>query len=280
MEPKLYIVTVATENKYYMDFLIESVKKNNGELIILGFGEKWKGFNFKFKKMFDFICNLKDYDIICFVDAYDVICVQDLNLLIEKFYKIKKRENCKMIIGLDKIYDIYHEIGSKIYFGTCNGYCINSGTYICEVINLKKILDDILKNNKSDNSDDQLLITNYCNENKFDIYIDIKNELFLVLANPHKELNIDDNLIFNGQIIHNNEFPFFIHAPAKTCISYLIEKLGYRIDTKKTCLELKNLPEFNVVQISNIIINMIDKYGLYILIIIILRYIFIKTIFK
>jgi hypothetical protein len=30
---KVYIVTVATDKKYYMEYLEESIKKNNGELI-------------------------------------------------------------------------------------------------------------------------------------------------------------------------------------------------------------------------------------------------------
>lgn len=277
MEQKLYIVTVATENKYYMNYLIESVKKNNGELIILGFGEKWKGFNWKYKLVLDFLWNLNNYDIVCFVDAYDVICVRDLNLLIENFYKIKKRENCKIIVGSEKHLNIYNKISSIMLFSTCKGYSLNSGTYICEVINLKKILNYILKNNQLDKSDDQVLLTNYCNENIYDIYIDINNELFLTTIDTFNELNMDDK-IYDNELIYDNNKPFFIHSAGSTCMGNLIEKLGYDIDKNIICSKITEKVNFDLIQHYNLIL--FDSYGLYVLIIIIFIYIYYKIIYK
>ena len=38
-----------------MQYLEDSIKKNNGELIILGYGHKWEGFNWRNKLMIDFL---------------------------------------------------------------------------------------------------------------------------------------------------------------------------------------------------------------------------------
>jgi len=47
----LHIVTVATESKYYFPYLVESCKKHGKSLEVLGKGETWKGFNWRYKKM-------------------------------------------------------------------------------------------------------------------------------------------------------------------------------------------------------------------------------------
>lgn len=54
---ELHIVTVATESKYYFPYLVESCKKYGKELEVLGYGEKWKGFNWRFKLMIEYLKN-------------------------------------------------------------------------------------------------------------------------------------------------------------------------------------------------------------------------------
>jgi hypothetical protein len=71
----IHIVTVATESKYYFPYLVESCKKHGLNLEVLGFGEKWTGFNMRFRLMTDYLKQLPENDIVCFVDGYDVLCV-------------------------------------------------------------------------------------------------------------------------------------------------------------------------------------------------------------
>ena len=54
----IHIVTVATEKDCYMPYLIESCKKNGKELEILGFNQKWKGYNWRLKLMIDYLKNI------------------------------------------------------------------------------------------------------------------------------------------------------------------------------------------------------------------------------
>ena len=77
----LYIVTVATESKFYFPYLIKSCKNNGVQLKILAYGEKWKGFNWRFKLVLDYLKSLNGNDIVCFVDGYDVICTRNLKTL-------------------------------------------------------------------------------------------------------------------------------------------------------------------------------------------------------
>ena len=78
---QLYIVTIATESKFYFPYLIKSCEKNGIKLTILGYGEKWKGFNWKFKLVLEFLKKINKNDIVCFIDGYDVICTKNLTML-------------------------------------------------------------------------------------------------------------------------------------------------------------------------------------------------------
>ena len=226
---KLHIVTVSTESKYYFPYLIESCKKNNIELTVLGFGEKWQGFNWRFNLMREYLVTLPQDDIVCFVDGYDVICLRDLNELKDNFINIKNRTNCKIIVGYDNIMNKIAKFFTLLYF---TGE-INAGTYIGTC---KDILD-ILKNiSDTDNSsDDQKLLNKYNNENKNIIYIDKEGELFGCRINGfndssmHKYYDIKNNNIY---ILNTNIQPFFIHGPGGQDFSIILDKLNYKHDKK------------------------------------------------
>jgi len=233
---KLYIITVATDPVCYFPYLKESIKRNGGELIVLGFGEKWKGFGWKFSLVLEQLKKLNDYDIVCFVDGYDVICTRNLENLKNDFIKIRNREECKIIVGhhkiiKDKFMKKLNELYVSLYFGKCNNLLLNSGTYIGYVKDINSILKNIYELKKSNIEDDQILLTEYCNKNKNDIYIDIYNELFLTLSNGYIEL--DKYIKFlNNKITYNNNTPYFLHACGEGYLDNVIILLGYDMKSK------------------------------------------------
>lgn len=225
----LHIVTVATESKYYFPYLVESCRRHGKELEILGFGQKWKGFNWRFKLMIEYLKTLKSDDIVCVVDGYDVICTRNLCELKKMFLKVKNETKCKIIVGFDNIKhtNYINKFTIKMYYGTCDDISLNAGTYIGYAKDLLEITKRILNKNSKDNADDQKLLTNLCNSDSKLFNIDTNNNFFLTLVHPLHE--IDDVIEINeyGEISYDGVFPFFLHGPGSTYFDNVIKKLGY-----------------------------------------------------
>ena len=236
---ELHIVTVATESKYYFPYLMKSCKRHGKELEVLGFGEIWKGFNWRFKLMIDYLNKLPKDDIVCFIDGYDVLCVRDLNEMKKIFLEKRNKTGCEIIIGINDFNNNYiYNLAAYIYFGKCNNSYINAGVYIGYAKELLKVISEIHKINNKDDADDQVLITEYCNKSNINIYIDTKFELFLSILCPlieiDKYLEISEDKIIN----YKSNQPFFIHANGYGYLDGTIKKLGYPIELNKIKNEL------------------------------------------
>ena len=267
---KLFIATVSTQNKYYFDYLKNSCKKNGKDLTVLGYGEKWKGFNWRFKVILEFAKTLNPDDIICVVDGYDVISVRNLEYLPVVFKELQKQINCKIIVAYDNINhaNLLNKILIYFKFGRCNGYQLNAGTYIGYVKDIIDVITNLLYLNSDDASDDQVLLTKYCDSNTKDVYIDVDNKLFLTLATPLQEAS--KFLEFkNGSVFYNNHEPFFIHGPGKTFLNDIIIKLNYD-SPNDTLKNIKNDLNNN----TNLFIKIFFKYPIiyYLLFIILISF--------
>ena len=167
------VITVATHKEGLFDKLINN--KFNVKITVLGMGEKWTGFDMKFKLIYNYIKNLPDDKIIIFVDGFDSL----VNGKLEDAVKIFKENNFKCLFSqtvdkknLSKIESII----TKKIFGNCkNNYTGNSGLYMGYVKYLKIILNEALKNKCKD--DQVVLNKNLCKKYDF-IDIDINNLIF------------------------------------------------------------------------------------------------------
>jgi hypothetical protein len=221
---QLHIVTVATEIKYYMPYLIESCRRNGIELEILGLNQKWEGFMYKITTIIEYLRQINPTDIVCFVDGYDVICSKNLNELKREFIELKKQHNCKIVVSSENGLLINL---NYFYFERCETKSINSGLYIGFAKDLLELFEKIHKLYlKNTINDDQVLMIQQCNVNPEDFYIDVNNNLFLSLSYPLLDINnyID---IQNKTIIYNNNKPFFIHANGYGILDNVIINLGY-----------------------------------------------------
>ena len=264
---QLKVVTVATDPKYYFHYLKESINNNNNELIVLGYGEKWQGFSWKYKLMLEYLNKLSSNDIVCFVDGYDVICTRNLNEMSKVFYKIKKEENCKIIVGYERHINFLHKHFIQPFFGKCNNMPLNSGTYIgfvkdlIEIINHLYSLNDPLK-------DDQMILIEYCNRNPREIYIDKKSELFLSIGNYYGNIHTKELVIKGNTLFYNNENPFFLHGFANSYMDNILIKLGYK--DVNINLELRKDFYKNIYFKFNSFLYNISFFTLFLLIIIII----------
>lgn len=220
----MHIVTVATESKYYFPYLKESCRRHGKELDVLGWGEKWEGFNWRYIKMIDYLKSKPLNDIVCFMDGYDVLCVRDLDEMEEVFKTIQKRTNCKIVVSQDISIQYIVNFFAELKFGKCQNMKINAGLYMGYVEDVLHIIENIYNLNPKNDADDQILMTKYCNMNN-DIYIDKDKELFLSIG--YSLNNIDSQFDYDNGVVYQGSRPFFIHAPSYGYLDNTIIKLGY-----------------------------------------------------
>ena len=226
----LHIVTVATESKYYFPYLLESCKRNGKDLTILGYGEKWRGFNWRLKLMISYLKSLNPTDIVCFVDGYDVICLRNLNELKDEFVRVTENSNSKIIIGYNNLeysYSIIKHVTNLFFGKTSNNLSLNAGTYIGYASNLLDVLSLIIDMNSDDDADDQILLTQYCNIYD-DYFIDLDCDIFLTIQKSLQDISTDVH-IKNRTLTYNNNRPFFLHGPGCGYMDNILIKLDYKL---------------------------------------------------
>jgi hypothetical protein len=220
----MHIVTVATESKYYFPYLKESCRRHGKNLEVLGWGETWQGFNWRYLKMIEYLKTKQPNDVVCFMDGYDVLCVRNLDEMEEVFKNIQKRTNCKIVVSEDiSIQPIFNWFG-KLYFGKCQNTKLNAGLYMGYVEDVLMIIQNIYNLNPKNDADDQILMTKYCNMNN-EIYIDKDKELFLSICDSLKE--IDSQFTYDNGVVYKGSRPFFIHAQSYGYLDNIVIKLGY-----------------------------------------------------
>lgn len=198
------VITACTDEKFYFPHLKKTCEANGGDFVVLGMGEKWGGYIWKFNKMIDYLKELEKNEIVCFVDGYDVICVKNLENIKEKFVKFSKEKNCKVIIGKDNN-SFFPEFMRKLYFGELP---INSGTYIGRVCDILHILSTS-RTMFPDIIDDQILIIKYAEKFRDQIYIDEDYDFFYVYMFPFTESDIKGT-------------PYFAHAPGCSLLNNIL----------------------------------------------------------
>ena len=180
--------------------------------------------------MIQYLKKLDPNDVVCFIDGYDVICVRNLNEMTDVFLQLKKKNNCKIVIAenniiMNNLYNVVLYITVKTSFDKCKNKLINAGSYIGQVKDILYVLEQIYT---GDNTlDDQKILVKYCKSNPNDIYIDLKNELFLTIDRPfdsiHPYLTVKNNKIY-----YNNNRPFFIHGNGHTYLDSTLDLIGYK----------------------------------------------------
>jgi hypothetical protein len=226
------LVTVATHTESYFPWLQESCKRYNTKLEILGWGEKWQGFTWRFTLMINYLNSLDPEELVCFIDAYDVLLLRPINEIQSYYENISKISNKKIIIGIDLFDNKLFNIMSNIYFSKCNNFNINAGIYIGKAKDLKEIISKA-KGTNANNADDQVILTEYCISHSDIFYIDIDSILILnfnntddIGNNPNIKIEEQNN---NFSLSYKNSKPFFVHGPGNTEMFNLIKKLHYYI---------------------------------------------------
>jgi hypothetical protein len=242
----IYLITVATHNEGYYNALKKSARKNDYELVTLGWGQKWEGFIMKYKLLMENLNKFDDNDIIVLTDAYDVIVTDKKEVVIEKFKKFKK----PILLSKDgytgeSIFNYLHDT----IFDTCHNYRICAGLMMGYVWALKELIFLMCGNNlekcKELNLDDQILIINICKNNKNfftkNIAIDNNSEIFYNTYGKVDKLqfnfNVTDIFYINKNKLYIKDTdisPCFIHGPANTNLNNVCSFYNLPISKKSS----------------------------------------------
>ena len=238
------VITVATHPERYYESLLDSAKKNNIELVVLGMGEKWKGFVWRFDLILDFLKKIKEDEIILFIDAYDVIFLDNISNIEQKFLEIKKKNNFKILMGNDLVPNNFlnNYTYKKVYTNN-NPQRINAGIYMGYVKDILEILTYMKNNNITNNTNDQILFIEEYNRNPSIFYFDKKHEIIVNAVGTLLTNNIDlEKMDFefikskdNKTILHNkkyNTYPMVLHGPGNANLDDIILKYNYKLTSK------------------------------------------------
>ena len=194
----IYVVTYATHSFGNYEKMIEN--EYGVQFVVLGWGEKWKGYMHKLKSIHEYCKTLKEDDIVIQLDAFDVWVKGYLQNCIEYF----KKNNYKVLFSKDCPYSnpIHKYLSDRVFKTTCpKNTIINAGMYMGYVKHLLPIMEEAVK---SDELDDQRIFNKLCGNFQNEISIDHDNVIFQ---------NVDSNkLIENSNAI-------FVQYPGKPSIA-------------------------------------------------------------
>jgi hypothetical protein len=220
----IYYLTYATHSERLFDILLDSAKKNNIKLNVIGFGDKWLGWKNRAQQILNHINKLDKNQIICHIDGFDSIILGSDNELYEKF--INNFNNKKIVFSSDNSSNIIVKYYKSKKFSLCNNNFISAGMYIGYNYYVQKILIEFINSN---DTDDQRFFSSLC-KNDNNIGYDINNLLFYnyqIFENKNNCKYIDNRIIIN------NNKPVIVSAPGNVNIQVILTKFGYKSNNFK-----------------------------------------------
>jgi len=210
--------TVATKKHDGLDRLIESAEYYGIDLNVLGLDTGWTdgdvarlenpGGGQKINILKKELEKLNDDDVIFFVDGYDVVFLTGTEEIEEKW----KKAECKVLFGAEKVLWPDRSIEEKFPEENESYRFLNSGNFMGEVGELKKVTAQELK----DSDDDQLYYQLKFLSRDFDFKLDYKANIFQCIAfcadvegSVQKELLIKNDRIKN---LEHGSYPCSFHG--------------------------------------------------------------------
>lgn len=230
------LVTVATRSEGYFPWFVESCKRHGMPLHVLGWGQKWQGFNMKLALMLEFLRSQEPDEIVCYTDAYDVLVLQGPEQLLEAYHKLSCRVGKPIIVGSDNaLYPAWTRIYQSTFFGKCEGQSLNAGTWIGPAGVLRDALERMEASFKANpGGDDQILLTKECSLRPHLFHCDTQHELFLVVSNLFGSVDRAPHVsIEDSQVRYEGRLPCILHAPGCTDMTHILRQLGYRVSGRQ-----------------------------------------------
>ena len=243
------IVTFATKTDGYYQTFLESARRHDNDVVVLGWGEEWKGFGMRMISLLEYVKTLDPKEVVVFVDSYDVVFLRNLSRMEQEYINRCKENGEKIIISVEKR-GLFNTILS-LFFGSCRSRNLNAGTYVGYAYLIQDTLSRICKYGvcKDPESDDQRLLTRTCQQNPHLFDFDDHFKWFLVWGSLDNY--ITSRVKFQGSsLYYKNHLPYILHCPGDKDMHKIIGKLGYKSDYKQ--------------RTSNYLVNLVYNQGRYI----------------
>ena len=227
------VVTVATDKQRYFPYLQQSCKRNQCELVVLGWGQKWQGFAWRLNLLLTYLDSVRPDEIICFVDAYDVIVLQHHDIIVNRFKEhIKDKSTVLFSEDRSSRNSFLMRAFNSMMFPKCKKANINAGTYIgyAKAIKLMLTVADSMKVDPSEN--DQIVLQKMCQSSNHMFSIDTSQDIFLVICSVASRINREKEeiTITNKTLRFRDTTPCILHATGNADIDDIISELDYRAD--------------------------------------------------
>ena len=231
----VYPITVGTDRKQLCD-MMTSANSHGIYPINIGNNIKWEGTDMtgyggghKLNLIKEYLNKLEDHEVVLFTDGYDVLYNDNLDSITRRYIGYNK----KVIFSAER--DCWPDESLESQFPESNTpyRYLNSGTFIGEVGELRKILSEEIANE----DDDQLYCQKVFLKNKYNIALDYENYIF----NCNEE---DVTIMDNGQYYnpHTNCCPSIYHGNGGESAKGKLNELKYDVP-------LIYLPNYNKIDI-------------------------------
>lgn len=278
------IVTVSTKSDGYFPVLKKICKKNNHELVVLGYGEKWKGWVWRSKMFINYVSKCDPDEIIMIVDAYDVMVLASHKEIMKKYKKFK----CDILFsascvdsGQPNISWLYRNVifnQVKNYFDVPDykSYILNAGTFMGKASKIHELYNRLYKRYvKTLVLDDQTNLNNI-RLTGLNYKIDKDSEIFWIWERTsfkeliyfwiYNELYEKTHIYNKGRVQFNNIQPCVVHGIGNR----VMDKLCFQVKIPyKTIL---NLNKKSIAQNDIKIFMVMGKLIIIILLLVIIKY--------
>jgi hypothetical protein len=163
------VISVATHSERMFDLFKQSGQKFGYTIDIVGFGEVWKGFAWRFDLILKRLLELEDSEeLVLISDAFDVVFIDYPATFIKRFKKL----NSKIVFTCDPISEQWYckclanYYRKRLFFHGNNKLVLNGGTYTGKVCDLIRMIRNLP--HYKDNDDDQKILTALFHKNHFE----------------------------------------------------------------------------------------------------------------
>ena len=242
----MLFVTVATHAERYFGALLESCRRYKCQLIILGWGQRWRGFRWRQQLIAQWLTTLPEYETVVVLDAFDSIVLRDASTLETQF----KSMNVPVLFSTEKDYasPLMRYAYRKVYGDKCSGANVCAGLYMGYVWALRRLFNDIQETFGAEGHDDQQMLYQFCRVRPqwFDGTLDRESRIFLNVhggssqslrqACDYTWFDIDRNMYcrFDGDggggaarliNIDNGLRPYVLHGPGNVNLNSILSRL-------------------------------------------------------